>query len=112
MSVIIFGSKEKDIKSRTDKDNEKEKFIREMSENIAVRPQKIMVVEFHKLGKQEKRKLRPIKVKFQSNLKGDEVIRFARKLNDREENKQVKIGRDQNKENRFTSNTMKQKKEK
>ena len=96
MSVIIFGSRKKDVKSRIDRSNEEE-FIEEVPENIS-KSQIIKIIEFQNVGIYEKEKPKPLKVMFQSNQTVNYITSFARDINNYEEYKSMKTKRDQNRD--------------
>jgi len=58
------------------------------------------VEEFHRIGKYEKDKSRPLKIAFQSKQTAEEVLKAARNLKDREEFKMVAQRRNLSNEDR------------
>ncbi len=100
-SVIIIGKKEEDIQNKFKKDKVDLKNILEITNKVL--EEEISgkdIEEFHRLGRYEGGKNRPIKVTFQSTNMMEEVLRKANKLHEEDEFKNVFIRRCLNREDR------------
>ena len=94
--VIVFGVKEEKIVNRMEREEkEKDKIKHIIATVVDDEDQAIRAVEeYHRLGKYEENKDRPIKIKFATQVMAEEVLNGAWKLARKEEYKKVWINRD------------------
>ena len=101
-SVVIMGKKENEIYNRITRDKNElsntMNIINKISQDITEKD----IEEFHRIGRYESGKHRPIKVTFQSANTMEEVIRNAKNLKNEEEMKNIWISRCLSKEDRET----------
>lgn len=100
-SIVIIGSNEENIQNKFLKDKADLKNILEIANKVL--DEEVSgkdIEEFHRLGKYEANKNRPIKVTFQSTNMMEEVLRKAIKLHEEEEFKNVFIRRCLSREDR------------
>jgi len=100
-SVVIIGKKEDDIQNKFQKDKVDLKNILEITNKVLEEEIKGKdIEEFHRLGKYEPGKNRPLKVTFQSTNIMEEMLRKANKLHEEDEFKNVYIRRCLSREDR------------
>ena len=101
-SVIIIGTKEKEINNRIIRDRDELSNIMKIMNKISEEITEKDIEEFHRVGKYESGKHRAMKVTFQSSNIMEEVMQNAKNLKDEEEMKKIWIRRCLNKEDRET----------
>ena len=101
-SIIILGKKEEEINNRIVRDRKELTNIMNIINKVSTDLTEKDIEEFHRLGKYESGKHRPIKVTFQSADMMEEIMSNARNLKGEEEMKNVWIRRCLNKEDRET----------
>lgn len=101
-SIIIIGTQEKEMNNRIIRDKAELSNIMNIMNKISQDITEKDIEEFHRVGKYELGKHRPMKVTFQSANIMEEVLRNAKNLKDEEEMKKIWIRRCLNKEDRET----------
>ena len=101
-SVVIMGRKEEVINNRIIRDKTELSNIMNIINKISQDITEKDIEEFHRVGKYESGKHRPIKVTFQSANTMEKVMRNAKNLKDEEEMKNICIRRCLSKEDRET----------
>ena len=101
-SVIIIGKTEEEVNNRIMRDKTELSNIMNIVHKVSKDITEKDIEEFHRVGKYESGKHRPIKVTFQSANTMEEVIRNAKNLKDEEEMKNIWVKRCLNKEDRET----------
>ena len=99
-SVVIMGKKEEEINNRIIRDRTELGNIMQIINKISPDISERDIEEFHRIGKYENGKHRPIKVTFQSANMMEEVMINAKNLKDEEEMKNIWIRRCLSKEDR------------
>ena len=93
--TVIFGVKESKITNRVEREDMEKNRIRQVLSTIVDDPEEAMkFVEYHRLGKYEEDKDRPIKIKFATQSYAEEVLSKAWKLAQVEEFRRVWISKD------------------
>ena len=96
-SVIIFGLKEEKIVRREQRERKEKESIKKVVEIVTEGDSTETlraVEEFHRLGKFEENKYRPLKIKFATQVQAEEMINGAWRLAQVEECRNVWINRD------------------
>ena len=99
-SIVIMGTKEKEMYNRITRDRIELGNIMNIMNKISQDITEKDIEEFHRVGKYENGKHRPIKVTFQSANTMENVMMNAKNLKDEEEMENVWIRRCLNKEDR------------
>ena len=99
-SIIIKGKKEEEISNRIIRDKTELSIIMNIMDKVSKEITEKDIQEFHRIGKYESGKHRPIKVTFQSANTMEEVMSNTKNLKDEEEMKNIWIKRYLNKEDR------------
>lgn len=99
--IVIFGVREDKETNRLERDlQEKEKVKGVLIEILEDDQTMNTVEEFHRIGKYQEGKDRPLKIKFVTQAKAEEVLRNAWKLAKKERFKRVWINKDMDREER------------
>lgn len=100
--VVAFGVEEAKIVSREDREKAEKKkiesILKEVTEDAG--SARGLIEEFHRIGKFEEGKNRPLKIKFATQAQAEEVLSSSWKLAGKEELKKIWIGRDLDEEER------------
>ena len=102
-SVIIFGLKEEKILNKEQRESKEKESIKKVVEIVTEGDSTETmraVEEFHRLGKFEENKNRPIKIKFTTQVQAEEMINGAWRLAQVQECRNVWINRDLDEEER------------
>ena len=94
--TVIFGVKESKITNRVEREDMEKNRIRQVLSTIVDDPEEALkfVEEYHRLGKYEEDKDRPIKIKFATQSYAEEVLSKAWKLAQVKEFRRVWISKD------------------
>lgn len=99
--AVVFGVvEEKELKKPERESQEREKMKMVLTEILEEEQPLNYVDEFHRIGKYQEGKDRPIKVKFVTQSKAEEVIKNAWRLARKEEFKKVWINKEMDREER------------
>ena len=101
-TIMIIGKKEEENKNRIDRDKTELRNIMEIMKKISEDITDRDIEVYHRVGKYEEGKHRPIKVTFNSANTAEEVLWNAQNLKDDEEMKNIWIRRFLSKEDRET----------
>ena len=99
-SIVIIGKKEDEIQNRITRDKAELSKIMKVMSKISEDITENDIEEYHRVGKYEAGKNRPIKVTFQSANKMEDIMKNAKNLKEEEEMKNIWIRRCLNKEDR------------
>ena len=100
--IMVFGVKEDKIEDRTEREKMEKKKIEKVITNVVEEGEQALkaMEEFHRVGKYEENKVRPIKIKFVSQSQVEEIINGTWRLGGKDEFKGVWINRDLDEEER------------
>ena len=101
-TIVIFGVQEEDIVNKIERENKEKEKVREVMKVVVEDDEQTsnMMEEIHRIGKFEKGKDRPIKVKFTTQVKAEEVLNNTWRLAGKEKFKKVWINKDMDEEER------------
>lgn len=99
--VVIFGVREDKETNRLERDSQEKVKVKGVLNEILEDDQTMNTVEeFHRIGKYQEGKDRPLKIKFVTQAKAEEVLSNAWKLAKKERFKRVWINKDMDREER------------
>jgi len=106
--VVIFGVKEKMLPVRPIREKDEMKVVKDILKVVQEEnsDQDEEIEEVSRLGRYEEGGMRPMKVKFRSQVKACEILSRSWKLAQREEYKKIWIKRDMNEEERANMNEL------
>ena len=105
--VVIFGIKEEKNVNRLEREQKEKEKVNEVLKEVIDENQPMgMVEEVYRIGKFEEGKYRPIKIKFTTQARAEEVISNAPKLAGKEKFKKVWINRDMDRDERNVLKTL------
>ena len=105
--VVIFGIKEEKNVNRLEREQKEKEKVNEVLKEVIDENQPMgMVEEVYRIGKFEEGKYRPIKIKFTTQARAEEVISNAPKLAGKEKFKKVWINRDMDRDERDVLKTL------
>ena len=100
--VVVFGVKESNIPNKLEREEVEKNRLRQVLSTVVGEEEETMrfVEEYHRLGKYEENKDRPIKIKFAGQSYAEEVVSKAWKLAQVDEFKKIWISKDLDMEER------------
>ena len=99
--VVIFGITEEKIDNKIERETMEQGKVKEVLMQVVEENQTMtMVEEIHRIGKFEEGKNRPVKVKFATQARAEEVVNNAWKLAGKEKFKKVWINKDMDRDER------------
>ena len=100
--VMVFGVAEEKVLNKNERESKEKEKIKNILEAVTEEGNQAMnmVEEFHRIGKFEEQRDRPLKIKFATQVQAEEVLSGSWRLSGKEEFKNVWINRDLDEEER------------